>query len=675
MTDTERAGALSRREFLGVGAAAAGAIALASCSGGSGDRPATPTPVPGPSAPVVVDDATTVALTWRPARRATSYDVELNGSVVASGVRGTSLTLKRGDGETGFTEGTNRWRVRGRSGSTGRWSPVATFDVLAGGAVQARRFDHEDDGDIELTNRRASGTTLAVSALAAFADGKGIVMRGVDAENAAASKNHVQQPIAACWARLAVRPMHWQRAGARVDLARIHTSTRTATAEALRWKTGTGLVVSSAPDAVVPVAARRWTQVQVGVLADGTVELWTFDGRREQLVARAHNPTLAGTVKDTVALGNDVARTGTTFEVHLDGFAVGETRLPWCNPVDDVRLPRPRRLDPAALPERFSFCFGSCNNPKSAPYRATAVGAAARLDPDFLVHLGDYGYPDSNAYRQSVAGYEALWTDLWFEEQLAQLSRKPWIYIASDHDMGGNDCVAATCNPVASRAFTRWQNNDPSADGKGRYGSVLLDRGRILLVWTEGVAFRSPLDQPDGPTKTVLGAKQKAWLFRLLASTRARLVILASQTALGSVSGSDWAPYATERAQLIAACQASPASAVRIVSGDYHHATWSQFGPKVAEWVAAPMAEFPEPIYPVGSLVTKSAPAAIGPGFASRPDALRAETWAAFDGASSVGHVVVDGAAGTATFSVLDPSGRPRTDGKGFTFTETVHYA
>jgi hypothetical protein len=361
--------------------------------------------------------------------------------------------------------------------------------------------------------------------------------------------------------------------------------------------------------------------------------------------------------------------------VHLDAFAIGDQRIPWANPNAPADLPRPTRLEPARLPAAFSFCFGSCNNPNQAPYGATAVGTGARLDPDFFVHLGDYCYPDSNAYRQTPAGYHAIWSDAFYEEQVATLARKPWIYIASDHDMGKNDCDATSCNPIASEAFAQWQNNDPSADGVGRYGRVVLDNGRVLLLWTEGMAFRSPLTAPDGPQKTVLGARQKAWLLDQLAGTSARLVIVASQTSIGHVTGSDWALYPTERAEVIRACQACPADHVRFISGDYHHACWARFDDKVAEWVAAPMAEFPEPANPAGTLVVAAADAAIGPGFASRPDALKGEGESAMNDASSVGHVVVDGPRGVATFEVLDNRGKVRIDGKGFAFREVVRYA
>ena len=657
-----------------MGAATVGALVAASCSDGAGVGPPAPVlePVPGR---VLVDASTRLRLSWRAVPMARTYDVELNGVIVAGGLAGTAADLGYGDGATGFVEGRNRWRVRARDSSAGKWSTAGAFDVVTRGAVLARRFDLEDDGAIDLTTRRASGTTLAVTSSAALGVGKGLMMRGADPASATASKNLLQQPLRECWVRLAVRPQSWQRSGARIHLARIHSQEQTASSEALVWVTGHGLAAGSAPGSLAPVKAHSWTQVQLGVLDDGSVELWSFDGHREHLVGRASNPSLAGAVKDTVAIGNDLVRAGSTFEVHLDGFAVGEGRLPWASTAPPITPARPIRLNPTTLPSRFSFCFGSCNNAKSAPYHDTALGTAARLDPDFMVHLGDYGYPDSNAYKQTVAGYHAIWTDLFFEEQLELLSRKPWLYIASDHDMGKNDCDITNCSPIASRAFTEWQNNDPSADGEGRYGSVLLDRGRVQLIWTEGIAFRTLLNGPDGPDKTVLGPKQKAWLLQLLATTSARLVIVASQTSIGFVTGSDWAQYPTERAEVIRACQSSPASAVRFISGDYHHAGWSRFGPKVAEWLAAPMAEFPEGINPPAPLVDASAPAAIGPGFMSRPEALRSESWAAFNASSSVGHVVIDGDAGTATFQLLDPKGQPRTDGAAFTFHEVVRYA
>ncbi|MDQ1379695.1 MAG: alkaline phosphatase [Actinomycetota bacterium] len=650
---------------------AGAATALASCSGsGSGSRGVALVAVPDL---VEVGSTTRLPLRWSPAKSAARYDVELNGVVVVSGLSERATELAYGDGATGFVEGVNTWRVRAVTHVDSVWSAPSRFEVLPLGAVRARRFDHEDDGAIALTTKARSGTTLSVSSAAALGSGKGLIMRGTSPISAVASKDHRQQSLATCWVRLAVRPMQWGKPGTRVHLLRVRSS-KTGDQERLVWSAGHGVSLDSVPKSVQDVPVGKWSQVQLGVLPDGTVELWSFDGQREHLVGRGSNPLLAGAVKDAVALGNNLTHVRSTFEIHLDAFAVSEQRLPWANPGAPVELARPARLDPVRLPPAFSFCFGSCNNAVQTPFGDTAVGVAARLAPDFFVHLGDYCYPDSNAYQQTVAGYHAIWSDMLFEEQLARLHRTPWIYLASDHDMGGNDCDATTCNPLASQAFEQWQSNDPATDGVGRYGSALLDRGRVLLLWTEGIAFRSPLTSPDGPAKTVLGPKQKAWLLRQLATTTAKLVIVASQTSFGHVTGSDWAPYATERAEVIHACQTSPARHVRFVSGDYHHACWARFGAKVAEWVAAPMAEFPEPAYARGTLVDVAAEATIGPGFPSRPEALRSEGEAAMNDASSVGRVSIDGPQGVATFEVLDNRGRVRVDGNGFAFRERLQY-
>lgn len=664
-------GRLSRRAFLGFGVGAAAGAVLAGCGGGGG--PGRPRALTGPRAPVDATEDAAVTLRWAAPTAARAFDVELNGVTVAGALSERSLHLGAGDGDTGLLEGANVWRVRTHGAGDGGWSERATFAVRPVAPLRVRGFDFEDDGPIDLTTRGAAAD-LVVGARYAHGRGKGVALRAADPAATAGFKNEAQQPIDECWLRLSVRLVRAGRDGATVNLARIHAS-GPKVSEHLVWVTGRGLELSSRPGERVRVAPRTWVQVQLGVRADGTVELWLFDGTRERLVARGARPDLTGPTKDTVSIGNDSPRSDTTFEVWLDDLAVAERRLPWVRPNATPRLVRPSRLDPKALPPTFSFVFGSCNNPKQIPYRTTALGAAADTEPDFVVHLGDLDYPDSNAYTQTKAGYLALWSDLTHEAQMARLITRPWIYIASDHDLGGNDVDAKSLNPRASAAFAAWQHNDPSADGVGRYGSLPLDRGRVLLVWTEGIAYRSPKTAPDGPRKIVLGAKQKAWLLDALAHTKARLVILASQTALSHVSNSDWAAYGFERAEVIRACQSSPAI-VRIISGDYHHALWGRFGPRVAEWTAAPLAEFAEPVPPVGTLVDAAAEADVGPGFGSRPRALAGETVAQFDAATSFGRVVVDTRAATATFEVRDSAGKLRVDpAKGVTFREVVQYA
>jgi len=57
--------------------------------------------------------------------------------------------------------------------------------------------------------------------------------------------------------------------------------------------------------------------------------------------------------------------------------------------------------------------------------------------------------------------------------------------------------------------------------------------GRDLQVWlVEGRDFRSPNTQPDGPGKTIWGAKQKQWFYDTVKESNATFRILVSPTPL-----------------------------------------------------------------------------------------------------------------------------------------------
>lgn len=652
---------LPRRTFL----AGAGAALVAACTRTRGRRQ----PVVDVDPSVVrahADEA--VRVSWSDPEGAEGFDLELNGTVVAEELEATSLRIGFGEGRIPFAEGTNTVRVRSR-GPAGTWSQPASFEVRRTGTIRARQFDHEDDGEIELTVP-SRGAAIAVGSAYAFgAGGKGARLRCTDASETRAYGNLVQLPVGECWVRLAVRPQQWGRAEARVHLARIRAHPD-GPSERITWVTGREVRTTSV-DPGVALPAGVWTQLQLGVTGDGTVELWIFDGRRERLVGRGRNPALAGGTFDAVSFGNDSPRSGTTFEVDLDEVAVGERRLPWARGDDDHRLRRPQPLDPDRLGRTFSFVFGSCHAASRVPYRRTALEAAARSDPDFVIHLGDFGYPDSSAYRQSAAGYRAIWSDLLYEERLAGLFRKPWLYLASDHDLGGNNVVASTLAPFALDAYLGWHDNDTAAEPDGRYGVVDLDPGRVSLVWVDTVTFRSPLDAPDGPEKTILGSRQRQWFLDLLGRSEADLIIVASQTTLAHEGVSGWARYPTERREVLGACEEAR-GLVRWVSGDHHTSRWARVG-TLAEWGTAALAEVPQSCIPPLEDAEDSACLSFTV-HDRRREVLAHLTDDEIDASTSFGRVVVDTRARTATFELRDRRGEVRVAPSGTPFRETVRY-
>ncbi|MPZ22341.1 MAG: hypothetical protein GEU28_02095 [Dehalococcoidia bacterium] len=610
-----------------------------------------------------------INLSWSPSEGAELFDVEIDDQIVASDLSVFDLHVRSGHLELGLRDGVSTWRVRAHNAAGERWSERRLIEVTPSAGIRRRYFDQEDDGPTALTSS-GSSATIEVGAAYAFGSGKGVRLRALDGGDTTAHKNHPQLPTLNCWVRLAVRPDGWGTAGRQIRIASIRDSA-TGHSEYLIWQTGNGMLCSAIPESIWFVDDGSWSQVQFGVLEDGAVEFWAFDGQREYLVGRGSNQELIGQVKDTIALGNNSPAVGTSFEISLDQFAVAEKRLPWARELAETSLVGPPPLDPAALPPVFSIGFGSCHVSTRLPYSGTAVAALAAAEPDLFVHLGDYGYADTGAYSQSRAGYLALWSDLPYEDNLARLIRKPWLFLASDHDLGGNDIDRLSLSGFAAEAFAAWQSNDRSVDPDGRYGVVSLDEGRIALVWLEGISFRSPLDEPDGPGKTFLGPDQLQWFLELLATSQASLILIASQTSFGHAADG-WHRYSQERELVLAACQ-SASGIVRWISGDYHSARWARMGDKVAEWGAAPLAEVAQNPPLLAPFVDAGVSIGSRPG-GDRDAALAVLTSDEINSQTSFGWIVVDTQERTVLFQVRDRDGEVRADASGFRLEERISY-
>jgi hypothetical protein len=626
---------------------------------------APPQPVVSCDADGIVDarEGRVVTATWTPLPGVV-YDVELNGIVLANEVADGAMRLEFGDQATGFVAGRNLLRVLARTDDDAAASEPLVLSVRPVGTMRHRAFDLEARAPI-LTTAPTLGSEIVVSDLAAHGAGRGASLRADGTGDGRAYKNLIHLPVPESWIRMSVQPIDAEPAVRRVGLGRIRATAANAS-ENLMWVPGAGIRTSHMSQ-YVRTPPGVWTQVQLGIRADGTVELWTFDGRREFLVATTRRAAFDGTPRDAAAIGN-VFKVDGRFEIWLDDVEVATSRIPWAMPSPDRAVKRPQRVDPAALAGTFSFVFGSCINANHVPYETTALAAAAAMQPDFFVHLGDHGYVDNSAWSQSIEGYHAFWNDLASVDHLAGLAGVPWVFICSDHDLGANNATAETLVPFASEAFATWQNNDPAADGIGRYGSVELDGGRILLVWLEGIAYRCAL----GVDGTMLGDAQRDWLVSLLSSTTAGLVLIATQTAVGHASDTAWNMNPTERSIVLDAARACSAT-VRFLSGDYHAARWADLGGDVAEWGAAPLAEFPQPPPAPTKDVVDHGWFTVG-SFDSRPAALAGMTIEEFNSAGTFGRAVIDTATQRATFELRDNQGNIRADHLGRPMTETVTY-
>ncbi len=223
----------------------------------------------------------------------------------------------------------------------------------------------------------------------------------------------------------------------------------------------------------------------------------------------------------TVALGRTGPFHAATRAVH--GLEPGR-RVHWrahlrrggravTGPARSFRVPprpgegRPVRIAVAACGAQFGPIFGHL--------------AGSR--PDVLVWQGDLNYPDTHGpLAQTVSGYAGIWRDFLANPLLADvLGRAAFAPQRDDHDYGFQD-ANSTSIPDFPWALAPWR--------------ALMNR-RAFYRFPAGAAevwvldqrlFKSDPELPDSQAKTLLGPRQRRWLLRTLAASKARFKVVCS---------------------------------------------------------------------------------------------------------------------------------------------------
>ncbi len=217
----------------------------------------------------------------------------------------------------------------------------------------------------------------------------------------------------------------------------------------------------------------------------------------------------------------------------------------------------------------YSF-FHYTGSGKAPPYAGSdkdlgypALKAILELAPDFFVGTGDnvyYDHPGHRGRAQTAHEMRKKHHEQYSQPRFLDLFRSVATYWEKDdHDHRFDDSDAV--NPVRIRASKQVLYYPKTNVFEGESGSgfapshalgVAMFReqlpvvdpqdtdavtyrthrvSRDLQIWlVEGRDYRSPLDMPDGPAKTIWGAEQKAWLMRTLKASDATFKLLISPT-------------------------------------------------------------------------------------------------------------------------------------------------
>ena len=232
----------------------------------------------------------------------------------------------------------------------------------------------------------------------------------------------------------------------------------------------------------------------------------------------------------------------------------------------------------------FSSCTGRYG------YLTAAIWAemSARTRFDLLLMLGDNHYADSTAPEPQRRAYYDHRQTLGY----AEITRRvPTYAIWDDHDFGPNDSGAsAEGKEISLRTFQQFWANPGygQSDDPGIY--FKFSRGDIDFFMLDSRYHRSPNRMVDDGTKTMLGARQLAWLKRELLASRGKVKFIAcgSEWELNSHQDS-WTSFGRERDEIFGFLREHDMQGVILLSGDRHFTGAYQIGGRFIEVTSGPL--------------------------------------------------------------------------------------
>lgn len=223
-----------------------------------------------------------------------------------------------------------------------------------------------------------------------------------------------------------------------------------------------------------------------------------------------------------------------------------------------------------AAPADFRVAFGSCAKYVWDRDQRVFNGVIART-PDLFFWLGDNVYADSEFPRSIAEEYRR---GRGVENLQPLIQSIPQLAVWDDHDFGSNNSDASIPMREGSLATFKkyWAN---PAYGLPDAPGVFFDfsYGGVDFFFLDGRFYRDPNTVPDGPSKTLLGTRQKQWIKERLLASKAPFKVLICGSGWSAADGPDgdtWAAFMTERSELFDFIRDRKIEGVVLLSGDSH---------------------------------------------------------------------------------------------------------
>lgn len=230
----------------------------------------------------------------------------------------------------------------------------------------------------------------------------------------------------------------------------------------------------------------------------------------------------------------------------------------------------------------FKIVTGSCNQTGSS---ASTWSQMLSEDADLFVHMGDLHYENINSSNpQDYSNVYDL--ALGSSEMSNFFKNQNTVYLYDNHDSlasNPNNTFAnwATYLPFYDKIIPHLPFGSSDILSDGTYFSWVMGRNRLIMTGMR--SKRDPITNIDSPSKTTLGATQKAWLKAELLAAKAANQNIIWFTCICYIAdvdnpfglsfksgGASWGSYAYERKEIANFIYDNQIKNVSIVSGDTH---------------------------------------------------------------------------------------------------------
>ncbi|HEX2315165.1 MAG TPA: alkaline phosphatase D family protein [Thermomonospora sp.] len=221
------------------------------------------------------------------------------------------------------------------------------------------------------------------------------------------------------------------------------------------------------------------------------------------------------------------------------------TAYHWGVEADGVLLPergRFRTLPVPGTPSDFTFCFGGDRIMSS---NHVVYDTIRGMDPLQFLFLGDLHYWDVDSPDR--AEYDLRNSQALSTPRYARLLREvPTVHTWDNHDFTGANGWSGSVGAAAAQESMRAHGTFYPLPPTGLYCTWVVGRCRFIMLDTR--SGRSNPADPDGASKSLLGAVQKEWYLDLLNRSTEPVIFVGESIPhrYSAVGGDRWGDYRTE---------------------------------------------------------------------------------------------------------------------------------